>query len=93
MSWTQFLFTASLFSVVVWQPEEKRFVSYLIANFSCVIVAFGSNGSGNGRPWLSIWHMSDSRLEEMNKFSRLSEYPASDQEFLTLVVLDEKNKC
>jgi len=37
--------------------------------------------------------MSDSRLEEVNKVSSLSEYPASDQEFLARVVLDEKNKC
>jgi hypothetical protein len=73
--------------------KEKRFVNYLVTNSSCVIVTFGKDGSGSGGPWLTLWCMSDSRLEEVNKFSRLSEYPASDQEFLTLVVLDERNKC
>jgi hypothetical protein len=71
--------------------KEKRFVHYLVTNSSCVIVTFGSDGSGG--PWLTLWWMSDTRLEEVNTFSRLSEYPASDQEFLTLVVLDENNKC
>jgi hypothetical protein len=73
--------------------KEKRFVNYFVTNSSCVIVTFGNDGSGSGGPWLTLWCMSESRLEEVNKFSRLLEYPASDQKFLTLVVQDVRSKC